>query len=434
MIPTRRNLALWLTWALLCLLASFYTSVATVWWKVGVVWVLIQFLDAFRGAQRRDLALTRQMNSTLPVGVWSKVTLTLENLGHQSRHIQMTDHVPACFIKRGLPIEATLPPASETVFTYRIQPTERGTHHFARSYIRDRSPWGLWQQTMRRGNGEDVRVYPNFREIRLLDLLFASSQLGQLGIRKQRKRGEGMEFHQLREYIQGDALRQIDWKATSRMGKMISREYTDERDQRVFFLVDCGHTMRSRDGHLSHFDHALNAILLMAKVALHQGDSVGLSTFSGAERWLDPRKGVPQLNHILNAVFDVEPTLQTADYLNAARHVLAHLKKRALIVLITNLRDEDAVEIGHALKLLRGKHMILIASMRETVIRETLATPVYDFRSALRVAAAHNYHQDRQETMSRLRHQGVMALDVEPKLFPSAAVNAYLEIKRQGLL
>ena len=153
--------------------------------------------------------------------------------------------------------------------------------------------------------------------------LASGHRLPQLGIHHQRRRGEGSEFHQLRDYRPGDSLRQVDWKATARCRRLISRDYQDEQDQQVVCLLDCGRRMRSLDGRLSHFDHTLTALLLLAYVALRQGDAVGLLTFAGPERWVPPRKTRGTLDRLMAAVHDLEPGLEPTDYLAAAQAALS---------------------------------------------------------------------------------------------------------------
>jgi len=277
-------------------------------------------------------------------------------------------------------------------------------------------------------------VYPNFRHVVRYSLLATENRTSQLGIRRRPRRGEGLEFHQLREYRDGDSMRQIDWKVTARVRKTISREYQDERDQQIVFLLDCGRKMRARDDELSHFDHALNSVLLLAHVALRQGDAVGLLSFSGERRWLAPRKGAHHLNPIMNAVYDLDASTRASDYLGAAQDLLQHVRKRALVVVVTNLRDEDHQELAMATRLLRRSHLVLVASLRERVLADTLAAPVHDLDDALRTASTHRYLESRQRAHDLLRGDGALALDCEPQQLGVALVNGYLDVKSRGLL
>jgi uncharacterized protein (DUF58 family) len=284
------------------------------------------------------------------------------------------------------------------------------------------------------GEEETVRVLPDFQAVAGYALLAVEDRLGQMGVRLQPRRGEGLEFHQLRDYRRGDALRQIDWKATSRRRKLISRDYQEERNQQVVFVIDCGRRMRARDGELSHFDHVLNAVLLVAYAALRQGDAVGLLTFAGAERWMPPRKGPAALPEVMRHLYDLEATHRPPDVEEAARRLTAVQRRRALVVLVTNLRDEDDPEMAPALALLRPRHLVLLASLRETVLDDTLAEPPEDFRGALLTAAVHHYLAARDAARERLRAHGVLGLDVVPSQLPLALLNRYLEIKRSGAL
>jgi uncharacterized protein (DUF58 family) len=279
-----------------------------------------------------------------------------------------------------------------------------------------------------------VKVYPNFAAVKKYAQLATTNRLSQLGIHRKRRRGEGMEFHQLREYRDGDSLRQIDWKATARLRRLISREYQDERDQQVVILLDGGRRMRARDGELSHFDHTLNAVLLLAYVALREGDAAGLLTFAGDERWLPPKKTGAALDDLLQALYDVQPSMAPSDYLEAAKLCLTRIRKRSLIVVVTNLRDEDDDTLAPALRLLRQRHLVLLASLRERSLEWTLQQPVQDFDGALLHGAIHEYLDQRRQAFDRIHAQGVISLDVLPEQLPVALVNRYLALKRGGAI
>jgi uncharacterized protein (DUF58 family) len=292
----------------------------------------------------------------------------------------------------------------------------------------------LWRQRRWGGRAQSVRVLPNFKPVVRYSLLALGDRLGQMGIRLHQRRGEGLEFRELREYRHGDSRRRIDWKATSRRQTLISREYEEEKNQQVVLLVDCGRRMRARDGELTHFDHVLNAALLLSWVALRQGDAVGLMTLAGADRWLAPRKGSLGMSSILRSVYDLQTSLEPPDYQEAVTRLTARQKRRSLVVLMTNLRDEDTGELLPALSMLGRRHLVLLASLREAVLREVLAEPAVTFRAALRATAAHRYLEARRHAHERIRGRGVLTLDVEPERLAIQVVNRYLDVKRSGRL
>jgi len=286
-----------------------------------------------------------------------------------------------------------------------------------------------------------VRVFPNFAAISRYTLLAANDQLSQLGVRRLHRRGAGAEFHQLREYRHGDELRRIDWKATSRLRKPIAREYQDERDQRLVFLLDCGRRMRHAEAATgpgpapnSHLDEALNALLLLAYVAIRQGDAVGLMTYGGPRLWFAPRKGPDTVNRLLEAVYDLQPGLAAADPLEAARALMQAQRRRALVLILTNGRDEDQAELHTAVRLLLRRHLVVVADLREASLDRALAAPVADRDAALRLNAVLAYLEDRRRHHERLAHLGTHVLDLVAAQLPAALVNRYFVIKRAGVL
>jgi len=425
------GLSLWLTLAF----AATLRPPMTIYWQLGgVLFLLLALIDAWRVWRFPTIQIQRQVPGSLPLGVWSEVILRLHNPTKVPRLIEVFDDYPVTCDLQGQPQRLTLPTKAGIETRYRIRPQQRGATQFGGVHFLHYSPWRFWKHYRFIKIETPIRVYPNFAAMTKYALLAAENRLGQLGIRKLQRRGEGLEFHQLREYRAGDVLRQIDWNATARHKNLISKEYQDERDQQIIFLIDCGRRMLAQDGPLSHFDHTLNAILLLSYVALRQGDALGLMTFSGEKRWLAPRKSMNTINRVLNTVYDLQPTTHASDYLNAATQLMQRLKKRALVVFISNLRDEDSDELLPALQLLRKKHLVLLASLQERILNEVLEQPVENFEDALRHSATLNYINSRQQTHEQLKNHGIIYLDTEPEQLPVMMVNRYLEIKRSGRL
>ena len=199
-------------------------------------------------------------------------------------------------------------------------------------------------------------------------------------------------------------------------------------------MLDCGHRMLAKDDELSHFDHTLNALLLLSYVALRQGDAVGLGTFAGDQRWIAPRKGQHTVQSILNTVYDLQPSSESPDYSKAATDLLIRHKKRSLVIILTNMRDEDTDDLLPAIRLLRKRHLVLLANLQEASINKTLEEPVDDLPSALKNAATQKFLQHRQATFDQLVTSGINTLDVSPDKLTVELINAYLSIKRSNAL
>jgi uncharacterized protein (DUF58 family) len=279
--------------------------------------------------------------------------------------------------------------------------------------------------------------------------LAGDNRLAEIGIKAAPQRGAGTDFKQLAEYKAGDSIRHIDWKATLRHRRPIVREYQDERDQTVLFLLDCGRRMRADEGATtngggSHFDEALNALMLLAHVALKEGDAVGAMTFGtdpGDARHFAPRKGSGSLNALIATLYDIEPRATHSDYLDAAAQLMRAQPKRALIVVLTNFRDEDSAEIAPALRLMRSRHLVLLASLRDRVLRLMAELSMADGASgvghdakAIEIAGAHLFAQSRSDAFARLATRDGLLIDVEPGQLPAQLVNRYRAIKRAGFL
>jgi len=311
---------------------------------------------------------------------------------------------------------------------------------FAPAELRLATPWRLFELRRHAGKAERLRVYPNFAEVARYAWLAGDRRLSEIGIKTYAQRGEGTDFKELAEYRPGDDVRHIDWKATLRFKRPIVREFQDERDQCVMFLLDCGRRMRAAEDEVdggSHFDHALNALMLLAYVALASGDAVGAMTYGSAPehaRHIAPRKGRATLQALTAALHDVQPQAEHADLQAAATRLMRQQQRRALVVVLTNFRDEDAEETAPALALLRTRHLVLLASLREQALGLAIAQPLADATAARRIAAAHGLDQARRDAFARLSARNALMVDSEPQALPAALVNRYHAVKRSGLL
>ncbi len=378
--------------------------------------------------------IERELPKNFSQNTWTPVPVLIEHDFSNATPIKLFDHTPMDTETNEIPCEIQLEPGSPSKIIYSIKCTERGIAHFDKLEIAQLSKLGLWNVARRCGEPADVRVFPNFAAVAHYIHLATEQHTYKLGIRQRPRRGEGLEFQQLREYRMGDTLRQIDWKTTARKQKLISKEYQEERDQHVFLLLDCGRHMRARDHGLNHFDHALNSTLLLSYVALREGDSVGMMSFGAETRWLPSSKGVQTFSHLVNRVYDLQSSTAGSDYSEAAKEFTIKHRRRALVVLLTNLRNENLDDLSSAVKLLRQRHIVLLANLRENWLDQTLTAPVQDRSDAMSYLGTQQFLQQRKHTMQRLRNLGVITFDTTPQELPAALVNHYYAIKRSGAL
>lgn len=430
------KIAIWIAslWLALGLFAAFLPQLIIFWEIFGIGFLIILVIDAFAVFKKPSIEIHNEINHNLPIYSWSNIKQTIRNQSTNYLHLHAHDHYPVGFNVESLPEAFTLAPNESIELKYRVKPLSRGDFSFSGTDILRRSPLNLWLRKFFYKNNKSVRVFPNFASISKYILLATDNRLSQLGIKKKQRRGEGNDFHQLREYHIGDSLKQIDWKASSRLNKLISKEYQDERDQQIVFLLDCGRRMRHADEHYTHLDQAINSMLLLAYVAVQQGDAVGFKSFAGDERWVPPKKGPHVVNNLLHKTYDLPSTLDSADYIAAAEDMLRHQRRRSLVVIVTNTRDDDYDNLVSAIRLLSTRHLVILADLREESLNKFQKQSVTDLDSALNFHATEQFLHQRQENHRKLRHLGVICLDVSAEQLPIHLVNEYLNIKRSSKL
>lgn len=416
--------------------AGRLAAAAIVGLGAATAWDYFASVRAWRESSPR---LTRRLPAAFAVGVRKRIDLFIDVGGVRSWKCELYDHADGSLLTEGLPMVLTLMPGTRLETAYTVLPTMRGEVAFEAADLRIRSGWGLCELRERLGPRDGRRVYPDFAQVARYAWLAGDRRLQEIGVKTYHLRGQGTDFKQLSEYRVGDSVRHIDWRATSRVGKPIVREFQDERDQYVMLLVDCGRRMRAHDQHggvrTSHFDQVLNALMLLAYVALDQGDAVGALTFGTPperERAFPPRKGSRTLNALMSQLYGVQPTATHSDYLAAARALLRMQQKRALVIIITNFRDEDSPELRHALRLLRTRHLVLLASLRERIVGDLMTQPLGAPDAAIEIASAHLYEQSRREAFNRLAARDGLMVDADPDRLGIELVNRYRAMKRSG--
>jgi uncharacterized protein (DUF58 family) len=446
-VPTRHITALFVGAAAVMLVALIAGVPARmVAWTTTMVFVgliaafTLDFVATRRAWQVSPPRLTRLLPDAFAIAVRRDVRLQIETADRGWRLVLIDGTDPTVEVM-GMPVVLEPGPSQHVDTSYTVIPTCRGDIRFAPAQVRVCSGWGLCELNVRIGTADVRRVYPDFSQIARYAWLAGDRRLQEIGIKTYQLRGQGTDFKQLSDYRTGDAVRYIDWRATARLARPIVREFQDERDQCVMFLVDCGRRLRAEDRQsvagTTHFDQVLNAVMLLTYVALKQGDAVGAMTFGTIERqqrFFPARKGRVALNALMGQLYDVEPTTTHSDFVAAAQDLLTRHRKRSLVILVTNFRDEDSTELAHALRLLRSRHLVLLASLRERVVREMIDQPLATGSAAIEVASAHLYEQSRRDAFNRLAARDALMVDAEPQLLGVQLVNRYHAVKRAGLI
>jgi len=388
--------------------------------------MLCPSVDFLLGWLLKSPKVERVLPGRFALGIEQMVSLKITNQRALPVKVVCYDGIPSDAVSLELPWEGSIQRGGYTKIDYPVTILERGMKEFEAAHLRVYSPLNLWVHQVRSGPTQKTRVYPNYEPILRYALLAMDNRAEQMGIIKKNRAGLSREFHQLRDYQLGDMLSQIDWKATSKRLQLISREYQEERDQTVILAVDCGRRMRALDGGVPQFDHCLNAMLLLAYIALRQGDHVGILGVGGEPRWLPPVKGIQSMTTILNHIYDYEVTPSPSDYVEAAELLLTRQQRRALVVLLTNVRGEDGQNVVEPLRMIRRRHVTILANLREASVVKRMEQPAKSLDDALEVGATAIYLEERERVLAELKAHGVYTVDAMAKELPVALANAYL--------
>ncbi|MHB8872772.1 MAG: DUF58 domain-containing protein [Myxococcaceae bacterium] len=409
------------------------------------IWPLVLVLDGlglalagldFVLAREVKLKVWREVPQKLSVGAPNKIELHLINRGARSLTLHLRDDVPEEFNASPEQVELTVAGTSRATVTYRATPSKRGKFSFGDLNVRVRGPLGLMWQERVFPAAEPVSVFPDLRGASRLLLSGAALDLVNLGLRKLRRDGRGTEFARLRDYAQGDSVREVDWKATARRSRPVTRVMESERSQSILICVDAGRSMAARVDGLTKLDHAVNAALFLAFVAVRNGDRVGLVVFAdGVKAYLAPASGRTQYRKIVETLYSAKPHLTYVDFLALFKELNLRLMRRSLLCVFTDFIDEDqASTMVGPLRRLARRHVPLCLSVKDTALTALLRTPPPGVEEAYQHAVASELLYDREQMKAKIGQGGVQMIDVHPEELSLAAVNRYLEIKARGTL
>lgn len=397
---------------------------------------IVAGLDLVVSPRPAKVRATRLAPERVSVLQEQSIVVRVESAAGTRLWVRVRDSAPPSFGAADWELAGFVPPGGEARFEYRIAPTARGRFEWGQLVLRYRSQLGLWELTKAEPVGGEVRVYPSLHLIDRYHLLARSERLAADGIRRVRFRGGSTEFESLREYVNGDDVRQIDWMATARRSRPIVRHREAERNQTVLILIDTGRLMNATEHGVSKLDHAINTALLLAHVALSRGDRVGLCTFSGkVHSWLVPRGNRAQGRLIADTLYDAAGDFVESDHGRCLKFIASRHPKRSLLVVLTDFVDATtAANMVAHVSLAARRHLVLFAAMKDAFLEKAVLAPVSTERVGFRKAAAVELLRERREVLESIRHAGGFVVDAEPTGLTPPVLNRYLEVMFGGLL
>lgn len=416
-------------------------SVFFPWWSrvalgMDVVLLAIVSIDLLSITRSTSIQFRRICQRIASLADPHRVEIQVDNLGVRTLFLDVREDEPD-----GLSIDppehqVVVPAGKRLVLKHRIQAMRRGQYRLEKIFCRFHSRWRFWKRFRDFDLEDSIQVYPDMKQLAEYAILARTNRLSLIGVKKTRKIGQDNNFERLRDYMDGDNYRHIDWRSTARRNRLTVKQFQSDHSQRVMFLVDCGRMMTNEYRGLSLVDYALNAALMLSYVALKQRDSVGLLCFADRVRTYVPvQGGASHMNQLLHASFDQFPEFVQSRFDQAFLHFSQRCRRRSMVILVTNVIDEvSAEQVTSYLSNLSGKHLPVLALLRDHRIFDFADFPDQDDDVLYRSAAAAQILVWRNEVLKKMSRQGVLVIDAFPEQLTSSLVNKYLEAKASHLL
>lgn len=385
---------------------------------------------------RRAIAVDRDAPDAIGLGDRVDLRYTVSSAWRWPIRVSLSDDMPPGVEADHPDLKLDLAPRQSAMVGVSVLGQRRGRYPLGDIALAVITRLGLLRRIIRLQPSDSVVVVPSLSNVRRFRLLSMQHRLNDVGVRALKQRGEGGAFAGLRDYFPGDDPRLLDWKATARHGRLITKEEMVERSQTVILIVDCGRAMTQMAGRFSRFEHVLSAALVLGDVATTGGDRVGLLAFDDSVRaFVPPQREAVAIRKMRTALSALDATLTEPDYAAAFRLLATRQRRRALLVFFTDVMDERAARtmVSYARRAAQRHLLVVVAIQNEELL--AAARPSDSGSLTLyRSAAAEELVREREEALSRMRQVGVSVLDVPPSRMAAAAVNRYLEIKARGAL
>ncbi|HNW34246.1 MAG TPA: DUF58 domain-containing protein [Candidatus Ozemobacteraceae bacterium] len=378
----------------------------------------------------------RIVANKLSIGEANDVVLRVENHSFQQLDVTLLDSPPDAFGASREPLSVTVAPRTRIDVKYRVTPPQRGRYLFGPVTVRFRGRLELIVRQRDIPCAMSVDVYPNIKNVARFELRVRRSHLVETGLKSERRRGNGTDFESLREYVRGDEFRRVDWKATARRNRMISREYQSEVNQSVLVMLDCGRTMGVKLPRGTMLDATVDAALLLVQRVLRSGDNAGLLAFSDrAMRFIPPAKGKRQLHLIMSQLAVVQPERAESDYGVAFRYLMTRRIKRSLLIILTDLTTGEAAErLRKEVPAVLRKHLAVVVSIYHPSLAERVENGPETMDQAWEGLVAREILGRVRSAHRDLEMLGVGTLMLPPEKLCTSLLASYLRLKLRSKL
>ena len=422
----------------LCYFLAFFFPKLT-WFAHGLLCLLavLFIVDSLLLFNQKDAIYSQRiLPEKLSNGDENSVKIDIKNNYPFRVDLKIIDEIPFQFQKRDFLIEKTILPQGSSFFEYILIPKERGEYVFGGLNIFAKSPIGLISRKFVFEKEASLPSYPSFVHLRKYELMALQNEFLLGGIKKIRKLGHTMEFEQIRNYVQGDDIRSINWKATSKANKLMVNQYQDERSQRIYMLIDKGRTMQMPFKGLSLLDYSINAVMALSHIILKKSDRAGMMTFSQrTENKVQADQKSGQLKKISEALYNIKTNFYESDFSRLYQDVKTTISQRSLVLLFTNFETLDAV--NRQMKYLRGiarNHLLVVIFFKNSELNDLMNKKPENIQEVYDEIIAEKLEFEKKLIIQELRKYGIFTVYTLPENLNIEVINKYLEIKARGIL
>lgn len=399
--------------------------------------VVLTFLDVLIiFSTKIGLKGVRGLPEKFSNGDQNPIDISIENFYTFPVYIRIIDEIPEQFQVRDFKIDRKLEASSVTQLQYELRPTERGEYHFGKLNIYVTSIFGLVARRFSFNDKAMIPTYPSFMQLRKYDLIAISNNLNQYGIKKVRRIGHTMEFEQIKDYVLGDDLRTINWKATAKKNQLMVNQFQDEKSQPVYSVIDKGRVMKMPFNGLTLLDYAINSSLVISNVALKKQDKAGIFSFSKkVENRVVAERRTSQMNLILEGLYSVNTDFFESDFGRLYADIKRNITQRSLILLYTNFETLDGLH--RQLPYLKGiakSHLLVVVFFKNTELNNLITEKAETVQQAYDKVIAEKFAFEKRLIVNELKKYGIYSILTTPENLTIDTINKYLEIKARGLL
>lgn len=351
-------------------------------------------------------------------------------------HSHIIDELPYQFQNRDFHINNTLKPKQQNKITYSLKPVKRGEYYFGNLNIYAKTTIGFASRRFIFEKPRTVKTYPGFLQLKKYDLLSIKNIAYHQGIKKIRRVGHSFEFEKIKEYVQGDNIRDINWKATAKKNQLMVNQYQDEQAQSVYSIIDKGRVMKMPFNSLSLLDYAINASLIISNVVIKKHDKAGIFSFSNkTENFVVAERRNSQMNLILESLYNIDTDYKESDFSNLYASIKRHITHRSLLLLYTNFESLDAVHRQmNYLRAINKNHLLVVIFFQNTELENLTKLPANTTQEIFDKVIAEKFSYDKKLIISELNNLGIQTILTTPQNLTIDTINRYLEIKAKGML